>query len=71
MPRSDAQKKADAKYHAKTYRPFTVNAKIAEYEIIDDYCEKTGISKNQLVITSCMDWIERHPIDNKGIEESE
>ena len=66
MPISEAQKRADAKYHAKTYKSFTVNAKISEYEIISNYCEKTGISKNQLMIKSCMEWIENHPIDNTG-----
>lgn len=71
MSRTDAQKRADAKYHAKTYKSFTVNMRIPEYEALDEYCRMTGISKNQLVLMSYKDWIERHPIcdDNSGVSE--
>lgn len=50
MPRSEAQKKADRKYHAKTYKPFTINAKITDYDLIHSYCETKGISKAKLLI---------------------
>ena len=58
MPRSDAQKRADKKYHEKTYKAFTVNAKISEYDKITAYCEKNGISKAQLLLKAakyCID----------------
>ncbi len=58
MPRSDAQKRADKKYHEKTYKAFTVNAKITEYEKINAYCEENGISKAQLLLKAaqyCID----------------
>ena len=32
--RTEAQKRADKKYKEKTYKTFTVNAKISEYEKI-------------------------------------
>ena len=54
MPRSDAQKKADAKYHAKTFKAFTVNAKISDYEIINDYCNNNDISKTKFLIAAAM-----------------
>lgn len=54
MPRSEAQKRADKKYHQKTFKSFTVNAKIADYETINDYCNKTGISKTQLLMKSAL-----------------
>lgn len=50
--RSEAQKKADRKYHAKTYKNLQISAKIADYEMIDAYCKKKGISKAQLLISS-------------------
>lgn len=71
MPRTDAQKRADAKYHAKTYKSFTVNMRIPEYEALDEYCRNVGISKNQLVLMSCKDWIERHPISIDNVDDSE
>lgn len=51
---SEARIRANNKYHAKTYKTFTVNAKIAEYEKITDYCNNTGISKAQLLLKSAM-----------------
>lgn len=58
MPRSEAQKRADKKYHAKTYKTFTVNAKIADYNIINDYCCNNNMSKAKFLINSakyCID----------------
>ncbi|MDE6593029.1 MAG: hypothetical protein K2K57_08200 [Oscillospiraceae bacterium] len=52
MAVSKAHIKASKKYNAKTYKAFTVNAKIAEYQKITDYCNKTGISKAQLLLRS-------------------
>ena len=42
---TEAQKKANKKYHDKTYKAFTVNAKITEYEKITEYC----VNNDQLV----------------------
>ena len=52
--KTEAQKRANKKYNAKTYKTFTVNAKFAEYDIITDYCQKKGISKAQLLLRSAM-----------------
>lgn len=52
--RTEAQKRADKKYKEKTYKTFTVNAKISEYEKITEYCEKNNISKAQLIIKSVL-----------------
>lgn len=50
--RSEAQKRADKKYHAKTYKTFSVNAKFDEYDKITEYCTRKGISKNALLLRS-------------------
>ena len=58
MSVSKAHAKASAKYNAKTYKTFTVNAKFAEYDKISEYCEKTGISKAKLLLKAanyCID----------------
>ena len=52
--RTEAQKRADKKYHEKTYKAFTVNAKISEYEKIEKYCNDNNISKAQLLLKAAM-----------------
>ena len=55
---SEARIRANKKYNAKTYKPFTINAKIAEYEKISEYCQKNNISKAQLLLRAanyCID----------------
>lgn len=51
---SAARIKANAKYNAKTYKTFTVNAKIADYEKINNYCAINNISKAQLLLKSAL-----------------
>lgn len=64
--RTEAQKKADLKYKAKTYKTFTVNARIADYEKIADYCNNKGISKAQLLLKSA-EYIINNNIDISDI----
>ena len=52
--RTEAQKRADKKYKDKTYKTFTVNAKIAEYEKIELFCNTNNISKAQLLLRSAL-----------------
>ena len=52
--RTEAQKRADKKYKDKTYKTFTVNAKIADYEKIVTYCNSKGISKAQLLLKAAL-----------------
>lgn len=66
MPKATAAKiRANNKYNAKTYKAFTVNAKIAEYEKISEYCEKNDISKAQLLLRSALYCID-NDIDLRG-----
>ena len=52
--RTEAQAQAEKRYKAKTYRTFTVNAKIADYEKIELFCNANNISKAQLLLRSAM-----------------
>ena len=52
--RTEAQKRADKKYKDKTYKTFTVNAKIADYEKIELFCNTNNISKAQLLLRAAM-----------------
>ena len=52
--RTEAQKRADKKYHEKTYKTFTVNAKKAEYEKIELYCNTNNMSKAGLLLKAAI-----------------
>lgn len=52
--RTEAQKRAEKRYKAKTYKTFTVNAKIADYEKIELFCNTNNISKAQLLLKAAM-----------------
>ena len=52
MARSEAQKKADKKYHDTHLKSFTVNAKISEYHMINQYCETKSMSKSKMLLES-------------------
>ena len=52
--RTEAQKRADKKYKDKTYKTFTVNTKIADYEKIEKYCNTNNMSKAGLLLKAAM-----------------
>ena len=39
--KNGSQAQAEKRYKAKTYKTFTVNARIADYEKIETYCSST------------------------------
>lgn len=59
MARSEAQKKADKKYHETHLKSFTVNVKISDYDMITRYCEANSMSKSKLLLESA-----KYIIDN-------
>ena len=62
--RTEAQKRADKKYNAKTYKNFQAHIKIADWEMIDNYCKTNDISKASILVNAikyCID----HNIDLK------
>ena len=54
MSMSKAHIKATAKYNKDNYKTFTVNAKIADYEKIELFCNTNNISKAQLLLKAAM-----------------
>ena len=64
--RTEAQKRADKKYHEKTYKTFTVNAKFDEYAMIEKYCNDNNISKNKLLLSAAAYIIDNNIIDKNG-----
>lgn len=65
--RSEAQKRADKKYAAKTYKNLQVSVRISDYDKIDKYCKSKDISKASLIINSVNYCIENN-IDFKTEE---
>ena len=59
MPKSSpARLRANAKYTAKTYKRYTVNARLDFAAIIDEYCGKHKLSNSSLFLSAvkyCLD----------------
>lgn len=65
--RTDAQKKADKKYRNKkltdgTKKQINATLNINDYDIIDNYCKNSGMSKAQLIVAACKEYINKHSV---------
>lgn len=63
--RTEAQKNADKRYRQKkltdgTKKQINATLNIDEYNMIDEYCNKSGISKAQLIVSACKEYINNH-----------
>ena len=52
MAVSKAHIKASNKYNQENYKKLQANVKPEDYNMIDTFCNKTGISKAQLIVKS-------------------
>ena len=65
--RTDAQKKADKRYRNKkltdgTKKQINATLDINDYDIIDNYCKNSGMSKAQLIVAACQEYINKHSV---------
>ena len=65
--RTDAQKKADKRYRNKkltdgTKKQINATLDINDYDIIDNYCKNSGMSKAQLIVAACKEYINKHSV---------
>ena len=65
--RTDAQKKADKRYRNKkltdgTKKQINATLNINDYAMIDNYCKNIGMSKAQLIVAACKEYIDRHSV---------
>lgn len=65
--RTDAQKKADKRYRNKkltdgTKKQINATLDINDYDIIDNYCKNSGMSKAQLIVAACKEYIKNNAL---------
>ena len=65
--RTDAQKKADKKYRNRklndgTKKQINATLDINDYAMIDNYCKNIGMSKAQLIVVACKEYINKHSV---------
>ena len=65
--RTDAQKRADKKYRNRklndgTKKQINATLDINDYDIIDNYCKNSGMSKAQLIVEACKEYINKHSV---------
>ena len=54
MSVSKAHIKASNKYNKDNYKKIQANIKPAVYDVINNYCSATGVSKAQLITAACL-----------------
>ena len=62
MAMSKAHIKASAKYNKDNYKKIQANIKPDDYQMIDDYCKDSGMSKAQLIVAACKEYINKHGV---------
>ena len=65
--RTDAQKRADKKYRNRklndgTKKQINATLDINDYDIIDNYCKNSGMSKAQLIVAACKEYIKNNAL---------
>ena len=62
MAMSKAHIRASAKYNKDNYKKLQANIKPADYDIIDNYCKNSGMSKAQLIVVACKEYIKNNAV---------
>lgn len=62
MAMSKAHIRASAKYNKDNYKKLQANIKPADYDIIDNYCKNSGMSKAQLIVVACKEYIKNNAL---------
>ena len=62
MAMSKAHIRASAKYNKDNYKKIQANIKPDDYQMIDDYCKNSGMSKAQLIVAACKEYIKNNAV---------
>ena len=62
MSVSKAHIKASNKYNKDNYKKLQANIKPVDYDIIDNYCKNSGMSKSQLIVVACKEYIKNNAV---------
>lgn len=62
MSQSKAHIKASNKYNQLNYKKIQANIKPVDYDIIDSYCKNSGISKAELIVKACKEYIKNNAV---------
>ena len=62
MSMSKAHIKASAKYNKDNYKKIQANIKPDDYDIIDNYCKNSDMSKAQLIVVACKEYIKNNAL---------
>lgn len=63
MPQTEAQKKAKAKYDAKTYKSIACKCKLTDYEKFQAYANDQNISSMNALLYKCVKYCIENNID--------
>ena len=62
MAMSKAHIRASAKYNKDNYKKLQANIKPDDYNLIDNYCKNSGMSKAQLIVVACKEYIKNNAV---------
>ena len=71
MPRSEAQKRVDKKYIAKTYKRYAINTRLEYVPTIEKYMSEHNFTSSSSFFNTAVKYIIENNIDISGIEEKE
>lgn len=63
MPQSDAQRKAKAKYDAKTYKSIACKCKLSDYDKFQVYANNQNISSMNALLYKCVMYCIENKVD--------
>lgn len=63
MPQTDAQRKAKAKYDAKTYKSIACKCKLSDYDKFQTYAEQQNITSMNALLYNCVMYCIKNNID--------
>lgn len=71
MPRSEAQKRADKKYIAKTYKRYAINTRLEYVPTIEKYMSEHNFTSSSSFFNSAIKYIIENNINLNGLKDND